>query len=685
MTGREFGFFAAAALFAASAMLITTEAKAYRSSDGRTEFHGFLEDVTFVREDRGVSKNRNTLQLELDHKTASSGVFSKFSIHIALRATYDGVYDINPDEFGKTAGGPIQLENLGGPAFVAALPPGAAPPFLGRPTTAHGFGLPLPLAGPPPNLGINLATNPNDGLRVLGFPLHPQAGGLAFGVPVRPCNVDSRGCIPGYLNFSEDDLRFPTFNSRVDFLREAYLDATLPLSNGAELGFRLGRQQVVWGRTDLFRVLDVINPVEFSRNNIYDELEDIRIPMWILTTELRLGATGAFDDLNFQVVWNFDKFRPSSLGQGGTPNQIIGAGALLRGLKNCWDNGCTVANFADPLGLNQGLVATNIPAGVIGIRQAVMPKWSLDNTQIGGRIEGLLAGVGFSINYLHFRQQLPSLRGGIPALNPFGPLTGPNCATFPACPFPADLGARPRPFLPAFDIHFPTVDLVGGSLDFYVDNIKSVFRVEAAYTSGEEFANGLRPDGFSESDVIRYVIGIDRNTFIPFLNKHRSFLFSAQIFGQHLLDHELEPTVGSTIGIPGFGKNGMPDWKNNWIGTLLIRGMYLNDRVNPQILIARDFRAHANVIGPSVDWLVNDNWRIIFGANIKFGTGAQKFDDGRTGNQFPPFTATPLHASPFQQGSVGLSGFEPLGRFRSGPIGMAQKEDEFQLTVRYRF
>jgi hypothetical protein len=35
--------------------------------------------------------------------------------------------------------------------------------------------------------------------------------------------------------------------------------------------------------------------------------------------------------------------------------------------------------------------------------------------------------------------------------------------------------------------------------------------------------------------------------------------------------------------------------------------------------------------------------------------------------------------------SRGLGGFEPLGRFRSGPIGMAQQEDEAQITIRYRF
>ena len=53
--------------------------------------------------------------------------------------------------------------------------------------------------------------------------------------------------------------------------------------NLGSLWLRIGKQQIVWGRTDLFRVLDVLNPVDYSRNNIYDELEDIRIPMWMFT------------------------------------------------------------------------------------------------------------------------------------------------------------------------------------------------------------------------------------------------------------------------------------------------------------------------------------------------------------------------------------------------------------------
>lgn len=621
-----------AGIIAAGLLVRPGAAAAYTSPDGTTEVHGFVENVTFNRRGRGLSKVRNTAQIELDQRLRSGDFFSNLSFHGIFRATYDAVYDLNDNEFGQRAGSPIFLESVGLPGSVP-----------------HGGGIVLPGGD-----FDSVVANPNVGLAVLGQELHGPDGGVTFGVPVRPCDVDSRGCIDDYLDFDTNDLRFPEFNSRADFIREAYIDASIPLGGDEEIGIRLGKQQVVWGRTDLFRVLDVLNPVDFSRNNIYDELEDIRIPMWMLNAEYRLGRTPIFDDLNFQLVWNFDKFRPSNLGQGGTPNAILDAGSFFRGFKNCWDNGCTVSNFAG------GVLATDFAPGVIGIRRAILPSWSLDNTQVGGRIEGVYQGVGFSLNALTYRSHLPSLRGGIPADNPFTPA----------------IESEVFPFLVAFDIAFPRVNLYGGSLDFYVDALKAAFRVEGAYTTGEEFANTLRPTLFSDSDVFRYVIGVDRQTFIPILNAHRSFLISAQLFGQHILDHERASGPLGAVGIP--------DFENNWIATLLFQGNYMNDRLTPQVITAYDFGAQTVAVAPSVNWLISDNWQVTVGGNFKLGSGARTFDDCRTCNPFPPFTATPAHPGG-APGSLGLGGFEPLGRFRAGPIGMAEAEDELQFTLRYRF
>ncbi|MGK4358065.1 DUF1302 family protein [Ectopseudomonas chengduensis] len=596
------------------------------------QFTGFYENATFVRDSAGLSKFRNTVQVNADKKFGTLGQlnFNNVAFHGTFRATYDGVYDLNSSEYGSGAGGAVNLENN-----IA----GAGS------TVPHGGGI----RPPGTFFGFNDARNPNEGMIVLGENLHKTRGGVAFGVPVRPCDKDSRGCIDDYLDYSSNDLRFPEFNERLDFIRELYVDFDNDLPNGDILSWRLGKQQVIWGRTDLFRVLDVINPVDFSRNNIYDELEDIRIPMWIAKADWRMGAGEVFDDLNLSFVWNFDKFRPHNLGQCGQPNSILDAGCFFRGMNNLWENGGTVANFAG------GNIATDFGPGQIGIRKAHMPSWSLSNSQFGIKLEGVYGDFGFSLNALTYRSQLPSLRGGIPAQNAF---TG-ETAVWPG--------------LIAFDIHFPRVNLIGGSMDYYSQAIDTVFRVEVAHTEGEEFANTLQSRLFSESDVTRYVIGADKNIFIPFLNPGRAFLFSGQLFGQHIHEHQLEDRP--------LGKAGMPDWEQNWIGTLLVKGWWMNDRLSPQIIVAHDFKAQATAIAPSVEYLFSDNLKIVAGANFKVGRGAREFDDCRSCNPWDPFTSYGLP----EGATAGLSGYEPLGRFRAGPIGMAQKEDELQLTLRYSF
>ncbi len=628
---------------------------AFNAFANDTEWSGFSESVTHYRDGSGLSKARIGFQLEGLKFIGDAGFFTNLSVNGTLRLSYDGVYDLNDDEFGDSAGGPIILEG----GFVDT-PHGQG--FINAPVVAGALGLVNNAFADPVVLA---ATNPNTGLRVLGEHLHPQAGGVGFGVPVRPCDTDSRGCLSDYLDYDKNELAAPEiFSDRLDFIRELYMEGTIPLSNGQQIDVRLGKQQVVWGRTDLFRVLDVINPVDFSRNNIYDELEDIRIPMWILHTEYRMGANEIFDDINLSMVWNFDKFRPHNLGQCGTPNVILDAGCFFRGMKNLWENGGTVSNFAAVQdgtgGTLPGLQTTDFGPNQLGIRNVELPDWSLSNTQLGFKLEGVIKDLTFSLNALMFRSHLPSLHGSnFESVNAF---TG-ESAVFD--------------HLIAFDIEFPRVKLLGGSMDYYAQSIDTVFRMEAAYTSGEEFANSIQPRLFSESDVVRYVIGADKNFFMRSINKNRAFLLSAQLFGQHILDHETQSAAFGTIG--------MPDWKENWIATVLLKGWWMNDRLSPQIIVAHDFRGEATTIEPSVDWLISDNWQLIFKANFKLGDKQFQFDDCRTCNPWGPFTATPAHANPSQSGSVGLAGFEPLGRFRSGPIGMAQEEDEIQLTIRYRF
>lgn len=596
----------------------------------------------------GLSKFRNTIQVEAD-----KGINDGWAIHSVLRGTYDGVYDMNRKEFGNDAGGAINMQSTT-PGGYLSTPWGTGPVTH---TVVSGLGL----VG---NTFVDTypASNSNSGLRVLGDGWHGINGGVAFGVPVRPCNVDSRGCADfgGYGNRTKTELASPEFNSRLDFIRELYAKKLFKLGGGTDLFVKVGKQQVIWGRTDLFRVLDVINPVDYSRNNIYDELQDIRIPMWIAQAEWRFGGGDILQERNLQVVWNFDQFRANNLGQCGTPNSILDAGCFFRGMKNLWDNGGTVSNFAN-VGPNT-LLATNFGPHQIGINNVNLPGWSFNNTQLGVKFEGVTSsGLNFSLNALTYRSQLPSLHGGQGAVNSF---TGVSQSSWP--------------YLIAFNMEFPRVNLVGGSLDFQIPDAAVAVRMEGAYTTGEEFPNTARPNLYSRNHVFRSVIGIDRPTFVPFISETRTTLFSGQLFYQHIFDHELFSSV--------YGPVGMPDWKDNFIGTLLIKAFLVGDRVSPQLIMARDFRAQAYAVAPSVDWSITDNLRLTFGANRKYGDpNRNQFDDCRSCNPFPPFTAPNGDPNPFVAGSRGLGGVEPLGRFRAGPIGAAFDQNDIYFQVNYKF
>ncbi|MFQ5635545.1 MAG: DUF1302 family protein, partial [Gammaproteobacteria bacterium] len=343
----------------------------YSSRDGSLTARGFVQAEAFTRKDEGLTKGTITGQLEFSKAWQPRSVFSEFSLTGTFRASYDSAYDINDDEWGKKAGGSLSYSAPGNPGLFAFINGGMSPfdPTT-NPVYAGTFGpggapgvdgaIPLPGTGGT----INSASNPNDGLRFAAGDIYGYAdGGTILATPVRPCDKDPRGCLRGYMDKDLDELRFREFNDDLDFIRELYLDMAIPLNGGRhELAMRLGRQQVVWGRTDLFRVLDVVNPMDFSIQNLYTEFEDQRIPQGILNVEYRMGATSLFEDLNFQALWKFEDARPHVLGQGGEPYAILGAGNLFRALANCWQNGFTVGNFPAP-----GTVV-DFPAGSIGIR-----------------------------------------------------------------------------------------------------------------------------------------------------------------------------------------------------------------------------------------------------------------------------------------------------------------------------
>jgi len=73
-----------------------------------------------------------------------------------------------------------------------------------------------------------------------------------------------------------------------DALREAYVDAE---TNGYSI--RAGKQQVVWGTADGMKLLDAINPTDYSEM-AQNQMEDSRMPVWMLNTETDVASGGSF-------------------------------------------------------------------------------------------------------------------------------------------------------------------------------------------------------------------------------------------------------------------------------------------------------------------------------------------------------------------------------------------------------
>ncbi len=78
-----------------------------------------------------------------------------------------------------------------------------------------------------------------------------------------------------------------------DVLREAYIDTEI-----GNVSVRAGKQQVVWGTADGMKLLDAINPTDYTEM-AQNQMEDSRIPVWMINAEM----DSPYDDTgSFQVV-----------------------------------------------------------------------------------------------------------------------------------------------------------------------------------------------------------------------------------------------------------------------------------------------------------------------------------------------------------------------------------------------
>jgi hypothetical protein len=510
---------------------------------------------------------------------------------------------------------------------------------------------------------------------------------------------------PVGLNHTDGQLKTRCFDGVHDWcwMREAYFDIKY-----GDTQLRAGRQQIVWGKTDAFRLQDVVNPIDFGYHNVFPSLEDRRIPVLALDLIHSFGEVGPFEDFSFEAVWVVDRFKPVQVGQCG----------------DFWAFTAACESRADTAG--HGLL--NQSASKVEER-----NWQLKNTEPGFRFEFRLPepSIAFSLSGFWGFQDAPVARfkngykttnpnpammlflqrlgfdALIPAFDPYdhasiqtasdaalGFWTGTLAAAI--CPDTLGVEERARCFggtgggnttnfqplgwiwsASQVQIEYPRVFTLGGSLDYQIPNVDTVLRLETSYDFDSHINNTNKFDGVDRSDIVRAAIGLDRSFFIPWLNKDRTAFVSFQTFMEHIMDFD------------GNQRRGMmsPEW--GVISTFFIENYWRQDSLVLTTFVAYDWAARAWITGPKFKWVVDDHLSFEVGVNLLNGTKKQSnirdiCENGTKGCIGDPTT--------WQTGNWQLINYQ-FDRYAEGPFWaresfadtMMESRDEVWMGVTYQF
>lgn len=370
--------------------------------------------------------------------------------------------------------------------------------------------------------------------------------------------------------------------------REAFVDLVLP-----PFSLRLGRQQVVWGETDNFRALDIINPLDLSWHWVWESWEDIRIPLWMARGIYDIGKLGSLEESFVEVVW--------------VP----------------WDVRTNVV-ATDPRqpwaftgrGLSETPNAAVIDGQLLDLRLRVLdgtPGRKLENGQAGLRFKGIWGGVEFSLNYFYG--------------------------------FSADAGVRVRQDLARIQgqtlravvetVH-PRSHVIGFTANYSEERFtQAVFRVETAFTTGVPVAvapgapRAVDPeqDQFEEAKRTVVMLAIDRPTWIRPLNELRTFFLSTQIFWRRYLEHSTHYRGFSAVRqaeldgvqIPGRFVSDNTDRldRNEFVLTFAASTSYgAAGLIQPRFVFAIDPRSTGAYNQLAVDYLLSNHVVLRFQQNL---------------------------------------------------------------------
>jgi hypothetical protein len=254
---------------------------------GPIEISGAVDSQTLLRsaeiDEWQFVQNRNTALLRLDYDWLQDGRYidrfdvpflKRSKLYLLYRGVYDSFWGIAPG--GRQKGVTEYDDRVGGPII--------GPPIGTQVVNGH---------------SCQSALDPN-----------------CVCPPGQVCT--GRGIYTRTGSPSRDALAYE------NRMREAYIDlarADVPDdwgTAGKVLGWllptsaRLGRQQVIWGESDYFRLMDVINPLDTTWHLGFEEWDKLRIPLWLIKGIWDMGDVGPISNAFTEIVWNPGDFQPGN-------------------------------------------------------------------------------------------------------------------------------------------------------------------------------------------------------------------------------------------------------------------------------------------------------------------------------------------------------------------------------------
>jgi hypothetical protein len=336
-------------------------------------------------------------------------------------------------------------------------------------------------------------------------------------------------------------------------LREAYLDIY-----SSWVDFRIGKQQVVWGKADGYFINDIVNPLDLSLFLLQD-FEDIRMATTMLNTKIHHGN-------NSLEVLVIPEFKPMKLDYSGNWGFNRPDSLFLTGIDT---------RITAGLGINS---TGKIP---ITYYEDKFYKRSLRNFEYGLKLNTFLLGTDVSLIYLKAREDKPVMHKKF--------IMG---------------------FFPGPDLYFPIAVFVTPThpwFTFYGANFSRPFG--AFVLRGEGGYYPQRYFDFIPSDLSQMNTGLLKQK--PFLQGMLGMDYqltsqvdlSVQSIQERILDYE-EAIMTDEV---------------NTITSLMLRGSFANDTVLPLWLMLYNISNKSYLSRVGIDWKYSDSFTITVGADILGG------------------------------------------------------------------